>query len=126
MWIGFFFFAAVFALVVTVPQYVIGRGGTELDFPPAELIGTWYTDEPRYVGRTITITREELRLDLGADGQEVHMIVSIRSESGDIYREYEITYAGSGGDQVLGVFVFNNGLLRLRNPSEVSWRRDRD
>lgn len=123
MWTAFFFVAALIAVLSVIPQYLVGREGTELEFPPQELIGTWSTNDPRYADRTITITPERLGLGLGTGGQTVHAIIAIRARDGEVRREYEITYAGPEGDEAMDVFVYDDALLQLRNPPDVLWRR---
>ena len=122
-WRRFLLFSAVFAVLVTLPTYLTRPGGSELDFPPDELLGTWTTDEARYADRSITVTPQEVRLGLGADGQTIHRISSIRLEVANIHREYTISYSGAEGDEVLELFVYDDESLRLRNPSEVRWTR---
>lgn len=123
LWTRLLLLAAVIGLATILPRYLGERPGDLLESVPDELIGTWATDEPAYVGRTMTVGQRELRLGLGPEGESVHRVHSIRVAVGPVHREYEITYATPAGEQVLNVFVYDDGLLRLRNPSEVRWSR---
>jgi hypothetical protein len=123
IWAGSIFLVAVIAAVVFVPRFFAGPGGDEVSVPPDELMGTWSTDDPRYVDRTITIAPQQVTLGLGPDGPISHTITSIRVVVALVHREYRITYAGSEGEEMLDVFVYDDGLMRLRNPSEAGWRK---
>jgi hypothetical protein len=123
VWNRFLLLAALVAILVTLPQYLGGRRGEKLEIPPDELLGTWVSDDPRYADRAITIRLDKLTLALGDGVTTVHMIRSIRGEPGPVHRAYEITYGSPEGDQVLEAFVYDDGLLRFKNPSEVVWKR---
>ncbi len=123
VWNRFLFLAALAAIVLIVPLFLVGRGGEAFEVSPDELLGTWVTDDSRYADRAITVRLEELTLDLGDGVTTVHQILSIRGELGPLHRAYEITYAGPEEDEVLEVLVYDDGYVRLRNPFDVRWRR---
>lgn len=123
-WTRFLVFAAVTALLVTLPPYLVGRGGPRIEFPPDELVGTWSTDDPRYADRGITISEDDLRLEMGSDGQATYPIEAIHVEVADVHRMYTIHYLDGDDELSMDIFVFNDGSLRLRNPSEVRWTRE--
>ena len=123
LWNLFFFFATVFAVLFTLPRFLVGRVGEEIDFPPDELLGTWTTDDSRYADRYLTFTRDRLTLGLGSEGRLSYPIESIRVDVGAVHREYAVTYEGDGDEETMEVFVYDDGLLRLKNPSDIQWRR---
>lgn len=127
LWRLLFFFATVVAILIVLSQFLVDLPGTPLDIPPDELIGTWTTDAPRYAGRFIRIGQDRLTLGLGEGGQETYPVQSIRVETADIHRQYLIRYEGpEGTDEILEAFIYDDGLMRLKNPSEVRWTRRPD
>lgn len=124
-WNLFFFFAVVVAVLFVLPTYLMDDGpGASLDVPPDELLGTWTTGAQRYAGRFIRIEDDRLTLGLGDGVQESYPVQSIRVEAEEVQRHYRIRYSGADGtDEELEVFVYDDGLMRLKNPSEVRWTR---
>jgi len=121
--VGFLAAAALVVIGIAVAPYFIGPPGTPLEFPPDELLGTWSTNEPRYADRTMTFTTDQLVMGLGSEGRRVYDIESILVEVAEVHREYTISYSDADGEQSMDLFVYDDGLLRLRNPSEVRWTR---
>lgn len=119
--------AAAAAVLLALSVYWAGRGSdSDLEYPPDELLGTWSTDEPRYAGRTISITEDRLTLNLGADGRFSYAIEAIQIDVAEVHRMYTVHYTDEGGEQTIQLFVYDDGLLRLLNPSEVRWTRQSD
>lgn len=91
--------------------------------PPVSILGIWVTDDPRYEGRGFDLSNDNVVLHLGEGLTSSHEIRSIRRlQVGDSW-DYEITYASPDGDQTLDFFVHPGGILRLKNPPDVIWRR---
>lgn len=113
--------ASALVLLVTAPP----ERGEPLDGVPRELSGRWQTNDARYAGRGLLIERGrvELHLEMGADGRARHPILEVRGWEEERSRGYRIRYETPEGDQTLDVFVAENGTLRLKNPSDVVWRR---
>ena len=126
-WKRFLVLVAVVAVLQTLPPFFFGRGGGEsLEISPDAIIGTWVTDDPRYVDRALTIGPQEISLGLGDGTEAASQIRSIRRERGAVNWDYTVTYVGSEGDEVIEIFLFDDGTLRLKNPPEVWWSRKRD
>ncbi len=112
---------AVLALEIVVDRESFGD---LLDAPPEELVGTWVTENPGYSDRAFVIGYEHIELHLGEDGGiRSHPVLLIRGVQGPESWEYEIDYEGSGGETTLAVHLYPDGVLRLRNPADVVWRR---
>lgn len=119
-----FFLAVVVVVLLALPRYLTDRRGTFVEAPPAELLGTWTTGAPRYTGRFIRIERDRLTLGLGGGVEESYPVQAIEVETEEIQRHYHVLYTTTdGADEELEVFVFDDGLMRLKNPSEVRWTR---
>ena len=118
---------AVAAIAVLALQIILDRDGddsTVLAAPPAELVGTWVTDDPRYAGSALVIGHDHVELDPGAQGgTRSHPILSIRAVQGPDSWTYEIDYENSGREVTMGLDLHPDGVLRLRNPADMVWRR---
>ncbi len=114
---------AVLALEI-VANRSSGEDSTVLAAPPEELVGTWATEDPRYAGSALVIDHDRIELDPGeAGGIRSHPILSIRAVQGPDSWLYEITYGRSGGERTIAVHLHPDGVLRLRNPPDMVWRR---
>ena len=101
-----------------------GEDFTVLGAPPEELVGTWVTEDPRYSGSALVIDFDHIELDPGEEGEiRSHPILSIRAVQGPDSWAYEIDYGTSGGDRTMAVHLHPDGVLRLRNPADMVWRR---
>ena len=94
-----------------------------LDSPPPEIIGTWVTDDSRYAGRAFVIQEDEFNLEV-APGQIVaNTVKTIRRIAQRDYDVYEITYFSPEGEAVQEMHLYPDGIVRLKNPSDVEWVR---
>jgi hypothetical protein len=111
---------AIVALIVTRPREI----GDRFDQIPREVAGRWVTSDPRYADRMLVIERDrvDLLLELGAAGRERHPIDEVRGWDAGGSRGYRIRY-GVNHDLVMDVLIAADGTLRLKNPSDVVWRR---
>ena len=123
LWNLFIISSVVMGVLFALPRFVDTRRGVEVGIPPDELMGTWTTDDARYADRFLTFTQERLTVGLGDQGRATYPIRSIRVEVAPVHREYIVTYEGEEGDELMEIFVYDDGLMRLKNPSEVQWRR---
>ena len=117
---------AVAAIAVLALEIVVDREsfGDVLDAPPEELVGMWVTENPGYSDRAFVIGYDHIELHLGEEGGiRSHPILLIRGVQGQDSWEYEIDYEGSGGEVTLAVHLYPDGVLRLRNPADMVWRR---
>jgi hypothetical protein len=112
------------AILVMGLQLVVMRIDRDvLEAPPPDIIGTWETDDPRYEDKDFVISAEHLAIGYGDGQSSTHVIRSISAEqTGDTWA-YEITYGSPDGDQAFDFFLRPGGVLQLRNPPEVVWRR---
>ena len=117
---------AVAAIAVLALQIVVNRESPDdvLAAPPEELVGTWVTENPGYSDRALVIGYDHIELHLGEEGGiRSHPILLIRRVQSPDNWEYEIDYEGSGGETTLAVHLYPDGVLRLRNPADIVWRR---
>ncbi len=114
----------VLALEIVANRESSGEDSTVLAAPPEELVGMWVTEDPRYSGSALVIGFDHIELDPGEEGEiRSHPILSIRAVEGTDSWAYEITYGTSGGDRTIAVHLHPDGVLRLRNPADMVWRR---
>ena len=117
---------AVAAIAVLALQIVVNRESSAdvLAAPPEELVGMWVTENPGYSDRALVIGYDHIELHLGEEGGiRSHPILLIRGVQGPDNWEYEIDYEGPGGETTLAVHLYPDGVLRLRNPADMVWRR---
>lgn len=92
--------------------------------PPPDILGTWVTDDPRYEDRGFVISAVQFELRLGDGQSSRHAIQSIEAvETGNTWA-FEIIYSSPDGDQSFSFFLHPGGILQLKNPPEVVWRRE--
>ena len=112
---------AVLALEIVVDGE---SSGDVLAAPPEELVGMWVTENPGYSDRAFVIGYDHIELHLGEEGGiRSHPILSIRAVQGLDSWAYEIKYGTSGGDRTMAVHLHPDGVLRLRNPAHMVWKR---
>ena len=117
---------AVTAIAVLALDIAVDResSGDVLAAPPEELVGMWVTENPGYSDRAFVIGYDHIELHLGEEGGiRSHPILLIRGVQGPDSWEYEIDYEGSEGETTLAVHLHPDGVLRLRNPADMVWRR---
>ena len=81
------------------------------------------TENERYADRAFVIGADELQLHVGDGIVSYHPIVSVRQDVEADHWVYQIAYSSADGDALLEVFLHADGILRLRNPNDVVWRR---
>ena len=116
---------SVFALEIVVNRESHLEDSTVLTTPPEGLVGKWVTENPGYSDRALVIGNDHIELHLGAEGGiQSHAILSIRAAQGPDSWAYEIDYEVSGGKSRLAVNLHPDGVLRLKNPANMVWRRE--
>ncbi len=115
---------AVLALEIVGNRESSGIGYTVLAAPPEELVGMWVTEDPGYSDRALVIGYDHIELHLGEEGGiQSDPILSIRAVQGPDRWTYEIDYESSVGDKTVVIHLHPDGVLRLRNPADMVWRR---
>ena len=115
---------AVLALEIVVNRESSGDDYTVLAAPPEELVGMWTTGDRRYSGSALVIGSDHIELDPGEEGEiQSHPILSIRAVQGPDSWAYEIDYGSQGGKRTMAVHLHPDGVLRLKNPPDIVWRR---
>ena len=116
---------AALGLEIVVNDDGSGEDFTVLDAPPEELVGMWSTENRRYADRAFEIHNDHLELHLGEEGGiQSHPILSVRAIQAPDSWAYEIAYESPQGERTLAVRLYPDGALRLRNPSDMEWRRE--
>lgn len=112
--------AGIGALFFTRPT----ERGEPFEGVPRELSGRWVTSDPRYADRVLVVERDrvDLVLEMGPEGRERYPIREVRGWAEGSGRGYLILY-GREEEYRVEVFVAEDGTMRLKNPSDVAWRR---
>jgi hypothetical protein len=100
-----------------------GRGDT-LAAVPEDVLGVWVSDDERFVGRSITVTPDEVSLGVGLDSSPRQgRLIEARTwlEGGSTVIQFE--YLGPDGQEFVELIFPANGGMHLRNPAEVQWSR---
>lgn len=112
---------AVGALLLTGPR----PRGEALAEVPAEVMGRWRADDPRYAGAGLVFGRDYVELRFVADslGSARHAVADVRTWEADGKRVYRVEYDTDEGRRSVDVVPAGDGTLRLANPADVVWRR---
>lgn len=97
---------------------------------PAELVGRWVSEDPRYAGRSLEIRWQLVKLGIDANTSQVFVIRDVESEaSAEGPTRYVLHYDDEEGtDQALRLELVPGPPpgLRLENHSELWVREDAD
>ena len=114
-------FAGLMLFASPVPSFAPGRVVREA---PAPLIGLWTTEDPRYSGRALRVTRERIVIERSPnavpDGGPLRVVYARRESP---YEVFELEYMTPGGRESIEILVEGAGKMRLRNPADVVWTR---
>jgi hypothetical protein len=94
---------------------------------PAQMVGDWRTDEPRYHGRLMRLETDRITFVLGGvvpDNTE--LIENVRMASSSNPTDYTLHLKARDGTEESIVLQFtpqNGGELRLNSQSKVVWKR---
>ena len=98
----------------------------ELEVVPAELVGTWRTEDPRYVTRFFEIKEDQVLFQTGEGVIDftVHTITGATAVSDEIGLLYTFEYNVGGDDQTFGFYYDGpSGVVTLRSQPGMEWRR---
>lgn len=90
---------------------------------PSVLAGVWTPDDSAYADRTLEFTHDAVILGQGAGHRSTHPLRTVVERESVMTRVFEVQYASTSGLQSMEVHVHPDGSIRLRNPSNVVWRR---
>ena len=98
--------------------------GCAREVVPAELIGSWRSEDPRYADRSLAIGTQQIRFGVDAGVHDTYQVQGIERESdpgtGTVYRLF---YDAPGEpERELRLQLPTPGQLRIDNHSEV-WTR---
>jgi hypothetical protein len=90
---------------------------------PAELIGHWTTDDPRYADRSLEIRAERIAFGVGPGGHMAYLVRGVERETDTTGELLRIYYHLPGEpERTLEVRLPQPGQLRIENRSQV-WTR---
>lgn len=90
---------------------------------PEPLVGAWVTEEPRYAGRAFVVHPDEYHVAIGSDSVLMYALKEVRRIEQSEYDAYQVTYHTRDGETTQEIHLYPDGTARLRNPSDVVWRR---
>lgn len=94
-------------------------------FAPSEITGTWVAEGEGYEGRFFALTSDQLLLGLSTTASSAFPLKAvIERDLPTAARVFELQYASTDGLQSMAIHLHPDGTLRLRNPSNVVWRRE--
>lgn len=99
------------------------RPGQLLDDIPPELLGRWTTTAARYEGRFMVLRPGTLHLGAGEAGILEYTVEEVWAWSEADRRAYQLIYTDADEEQVLELYLYGDGGLRLRNPPDILWTR---
>jgi len=92
---------------------------------PAELIGTWETDVPRYEDRFIEISNMQLIFGTGDALPDVLFVQKVKKNQKDTLIEWVFSCQNSEGDPIEIVLFYKTGTngnqLTLKNNEHILW-----
>jgi hypothetical protein len=103
------------------------RQATEPQMLPAQVLGEWRTNEPRYEGRFLKLDSDQVTIGLGGEApdQREH-IQTVSLTPPDSPTDYVIGLRTSDGAEDSIALQFsprNGGELRLKSQPKILWRR---
>lgn len=103
------------------------RPGTEVKEMPRELVGRWTTADARYRGRALSLTRDSVILETGpGQASRRGRILSMRTWREGLVPVLRIEYDAGDGRETMDLLLVAPDSLRLRNPRDVLWTKERD
>lgn len=99
--------------------------GTVEETLPAELLGTWASDDPSYEGRFMQIFKDRIYFGTGEGEPRPNSIIAVSTEYQDDLAICTIDYQEPSGDEyrLRLRYRFSEDTLRLANRSRVTWKR---
>lgn len=95
--------------------------------PDPDIIGKWVTEEPRYAGRFIEISRDFLFLGTGESSPDVYAITEIHISEQENARSYSIVGKTSDGNRFNFEFRLEKKgavpTLYFKNQAAVEWHK---
>jgi hypothetical protein len=114
-------------LILVAILLVMGCQDSLIKQAPAEIVGTWEADDPRFKGCTMEITPNRIVFGNPVTGMTRNYITMIRKSPEGTRTLYEISYENAEElDYLLPVYYIRSGeeeILRLKNRDEVKWTR---
>lgn len=92
---------------------------------PAELLGTWTTQDPSYEDRFMQIFKDRIYFGTGQDDPSPNAIIAVSTEYQDDLAICTIDYQEPDGDEyrLLLRYHFSEDELQLANRSRVIWKK---
>ncbi len=98
--------------------------GTGVQEMPEQLLGRWTTDDARYQGRALRLTRDSVVFDVGPDQSPRRgRILSLRRWKEGLVPVFRIEYDAGEGVETMDVLVVGPDSIRFRNPRDVLWTK---
>jgi len=119
---GYWSKAAIWSLLM-LPMLL--ACGTVQETLPAELLGTWTTEDPSYEDRFMQIFKDRIYFGTGQGDPSPNSIIAVSTEYQDDSAVCTIDYQEPDGDEyrLLLRYRFSEDELQLANRSRVTWTR---
>ncbi len=91
---------------------------------PSVLAGMWVPQDTTYDDRSLEFTAETVILGMGEGRRSTHPLRAVIERESVVTRVFEVHYASTQGVQSMEVHLHPDGTIRLRNPSDIVWRRE--
>ncbi|MHC4955665.1 MAG: hypothetical protein ACYTGZ_17580 [Planctomycetota bacterium] len=114
-----------FTAVLTLLCCAILAGCSRTTELPDEFLGRWENEDPRYEGRYLVITRDDVSFGSGKATAVVEPITDVELLDQGGARFYVISHRNPSGSvsRLTVQYLVSEGALRLRNKPRIIWSK---
>jgi hypothetical protein len=116
-------------ILLLLPIVLAGCDWNDSKIIPDNLVGVWRTNDTRYRGRSLKLSKDSAVIDTGIGSPNIEAVESVKIQPVGEETNYSIKCRTLDGTQHLLSFRFSpkwGGELRLSHQQSIVWRHSRD
>ena len=116
-------------LLLLLPIICGGCDWNRSRFIPENLVGVWRTDDPRYRGRSLELSKDIAVIGIGGEKPSIESVEWVKTQATSEETTYSIQCRTADGTKDLLTLSFSpkgDGEIRLNHPQSIVWKRRPD
>ena len=113
------------AAILAIALCLFGCGAPPVKTIPAELVGVWNTDAPKYAGRYFELKKDTVVFGMGEGKATTNTVLEVKATPQDTKMLYDISYLAKEGTPQKFSFYYEQPTttIQIKSQEKMNWKK---